>query len=143
MTSEPTLTTRTIGETESALNGLLSKVLADTGLDELGWVALRLVSVMPPPLTAAGLTAQLSASKKVDGAKATAVLADLEGRGIVERIGDNVSTTPAGARLSDQLTLEVGQLTAHLWEGLDAAELTIAARVLTTITQRANALLAG
>ena len=29
--SEPALTTRTIGETESALNGLLFKVLGDTG----------------------------------------------------------------------------------------------------------------
>jgi DNA-binding MarR family transcriptional regulator len=141
MTSEPTLTTRTIGETESALNGLLAKVLGDTGIDELGWVALRLVSAMPPPVTAAGLTAQLRHSKKVDEATATAVLADLEGRAALQRLGDNISATPQGARLFEHLSDEVGKLTAHMWEGLDSADLATAARVLTTITQRANALL--
>ena len=52
--SEPTLTTRTIGETESALGQLLRSVLGDSGLDELGWIALRLVSSLPPPVPAEG-----------------------------------------------------------------------------------------
>jgi DNA-binding MarR family transcriptional regulator len=143
MTSDATLTTRTIGETESALNGLLFKVLGDTGLDELGWVAMRLVSLMPPPVTAAGLTTQLRDSRKVDEAAATEVLADLEGRGFIQRFGDNISTTPEGARIFEDLSGEVGKLTAHMWAGLDSADLATAARVLTTITQRANALLAG
>jgi hypothetical protein len=144
MTSEPTLTTRTIGETESALNGVLSKVVGDTGLDELGWVALRLVAAfIPPPVTPAGLTAQLRNSKKVDEAAATEVLRDLEDLGALQRIGDTISTTPEGARLYERLSGEVSKLTAQMWEGLDSADLTTAARVLTTITQRANALLAG
>jgi DNA-binding MarR family transcriptional regulator len=143
MTGEPTLTTRTIGETESALNGLLVKVLGGSGLDELGWVAMRLVSLMPPPVTAAGLTTQLRDSKKVDEATALGVLADLEGRGLVQRIGDHISTTPEGASIFENLSGEVGQLTAHMWDGLDSADLATAARVLATITRRANALLAG
>ena len=52
MTNESTLTTRTIGETESALNGILTMVLDGTGLDELGWIALRLVTLLPPPVAA-------------------------------------------------------------------------------------------
>ena len=143
MTGEPTLTTRTIGETESALNGILFKVLGDSGLDELGWVAMRLVSLMPPPVAAAALTAQLRNSKKVDEARATAVLADLEARGLVQRIDGNISTTPGGARRFEDLSGEIGKFTAQMWDGLDSADLTTAARVLTTITQRANALLAG
>jgi DNA-binding MarR family transcriptional regulator len=143
MTSEPTLTTRTIGETESALNGLLFKVLGDTGLDELGWVAMRLLALMPPPVSAAGLTTQLRESRKVDEATASGVLAELEARGFVQRTGDDVSTTPEGARVFEHLSGEVGALTAHMWDGLDSADLATAERVLTTITRRANALLAG
>jgi DNA-binding MarR family transcriptional regulator len=143
MTSEPTLTTRTIGETESALNGLLGKVLGDTGLDELGWIALRLVSAMPAPLTAARLTGRLAHSKKVDVATAAGVLGGLEGSGLLHTINDAVATTPEGARLFEQLSSEVDQLTARMWEGLDPADLATAARILTTITERASALLAG
>jgi DNA-binding MarR family transcriptional regulator len=143
VTNEPTLTTRTIGETESALNGILSKVLGETGLDELAWVAMRLVSVMPPPLPAIKLIAQLSHSRKVDESAAGAVVADLEGRGLLQRTGDNISTTPDGAKLFERLSSQVNTFVAQMWEGLDSAELSTAARVLTTITQRANALLAG
>jgi DNA-binding MarR family transcriptional regulator len=142
MTDEPTLTTRTIGETESALNGILSKVLGQTGLDELAWVALRLVSIMPPPLTATKLATQLSHSRKVDEAAAEAVLAALEGRGLLQMSGDTIATTPEGARLFEQLSGQVNTYIAQMWDGLDSDELATAARVLTTITQRANALLA-
>ncbi len=143
MTTESTLTTRTIGETESALNGILTMVLGGTGLDELGWIALRLVTLMPPPVAEAALTAQLSQSKKVDGARAAAVVGDLENRGLLQAIDGTISTTTEGARLFDQLSSEVGKLTAQMWEGLDSADLATAARMLTTITERANALLAG
>jgi DNA-binding MarR family transcriptional regulator len=140
MSNEPTLTTRTIGETENALNGLLSKALGDTGIDEVGWVALRLVSAMPPPVSTAALTDQLCDSKKIDEATAKTVLRDLKGRGIIQ-IGDSISMTPEGAKVFERLSSEVAELTAYMWEGLDAADLAAAARMLTTITARANALL--
>jgi DNA-binding MarR family transcriptional regulator len=145
MTSEPvpaaTLTTRTIGETESALNGLLTMVLGDTGLDELQWVALRLLTMMPPPVKAVALAAQLGSSKKVDGAAVTAALGDLEERGLIDTDGDTVATTPEGAKLFNELNGQVGKFVEHMWDGLDGADLATAAKVLTTITQRANALL--
>jgi hypothetical protein len=143
MTNESTLTTRTIGETESALNGILTMVLGGTGLDELGWIALRLVTLMQPSVLETALTAQLSQSKKVDGARAAAVVGDLEKRGLLQTIDGTISTTTEGTRLFDQLSSEVGKLTAQMWEGLDPADLATAARMLRTITERANALLAG
>jgi DNA-binding MarR family transcriptional regulator len=143
MTNEltPTLTTRTIGETESALNGILTKVLGDTGLDELQWVALRLLTIMPPPVKSTALSAQLRSSKKVEDATVTAALRDLEDRGLIDTTGDRVSTTPEGAELYKELNGQVGKFVEQMWDGLDAAELATAAKVLTTITQRANALL--
>jgi DNA-binding MarR family transcriptional regulator len=143
MTSEltPTLTTRTIGETESALNGILTKVLGDTGLNELQWVALRLLTMMPPPVKAAALSAQLRSSKKVNDATVAAALRDLEDRGLVDITDDTVSTTPEGAKLFKELNGQVGRFVEQMWDGLDATDLATAARVLTTITHRANALL--
>jgi DNA-binding MarR family transcriptional regulator len=143
MTSEltPTLTTRTIGETESALNGILTKVLGDTGLNELQWVALRLLTMMPPPVKAAALSAQLRSSKKVNDATVTAALGNLDDRGLIDTTGDTVSTTPEGAKLFKELNGQVGRFVEQMWDGLDATDLATAARVLTTITHRANALL--
>ena len=139
--SEAILTTRTIGETESALNKLLSKVLENSGLNELRWVALRLVSSMPSPVTSAGLSAQLRSSKKVDAATADSVIIELENQGILERSDDIVSLTQEGTSLFQRLNGEVSHMTARMWDGLDPADTTAAARVLTTIAQRANELL--
>jgi hypothetical protein len=116
--------------------------LDDTGINEVGWVALRLISAMPPPIAKATLTAQLCESKKIDHGGALAVLRDLEGRGILQ-IADTISMTPEGAALYEQLSSKVGELIAYMWEGLDAADLAIAAQMLTTITERANALLSS
>jgi DNA-binding MarR family transcriptional regulator len=139
--SEAILTTRTIGETESALNNLLSKVLENSGLNELGWVALRLVLSMPSPVTSAGLSAQLGGSKKVNAATADSVIVELENQGMLERSDDIVSLTQEGTSLFQRLNGEVSHMTARMWDGLDPADTTAAARVLTTIAQRANDLL--
>ena len=77
--SAPTLTTRTIGETESALGQLLRKVLGDSGLDDVEWIALRLVSSMPS-VPAEGVSAELSRSRKVDVETAFSVISRREVR---------------------------------------------------------------
>jgi hypothetical protein len=85
----------------------------------------------------------LSQSKKVDEARVAAVLGDLESRGILQTIDGTASFTAEGARLFEELSGQVGKFTSHMWEGLDSEDLATAARVLITITQRANELLAG
>jgi hypothetical protein len=51
-----------------------------------------------------------------------------------------VSTTPEGAKLFQQVSDEVGKMTACMWDGLDSSDLATAALVLTTITEGANRL---
>jgi hypothetical protein len=141
MSTGPRLTTRTIGETESALNGLPTNVLDDTGIDEVGWVAVRLSSTMPPPVTVAALTARLRASKKVDEATIAAILGDLEGRGILKTTGDTISTTPEGPGALRATDPRGGQADRSDVGRSRLEDLATAARVLTAITERANELL--
>ena len=49
---------------------------------------------------------------------------------MLQRSGNIVSLTRDGTRLFQQLNGEIGRLTAQMWDGLDPADTTVAARVL-------------
>jgi hypothetical protein len=110
-------------------------VLDGTGIDETGWVASRLVSCLPPPVTVTALSDQLKHSKKVDDHQVLAVLQDLELLGLLKREGDVVSLTVVGTRRFQQISDQINEFTNQIWDGLGSDELATAARVLTTITQ--------
>jgi hypothetical protein len=142
MADPPTLTTRTLGETENALRTLLVNSLAGSGLDYHGWVALTLVARSPSPLGEADLTTPLSDILKIDDGAARRVIDDLRALKVLAGHGDAVATMPKGASLFARLSRDIGRLTDELWAGLDEHDLAAAYRVHTTIPQRANELLA-
>jgi DNA-binding MarR family transcriptional regulator len=143
MTDRPSLTTRTIGETENALGGLLPRALAGTDLDRLHRIAISIVNNSPASLSTSRLGEQLESRLKVDHRTAMHVIDDLRAEGILESADGELSMTPDGSALYQRLTHQVHEMTQRLWSGLDADDLAAAYRVLSTITQRANTMLAG
>jgi len=141
MTNAPLLTSRNIGETENALRGLLTRTLSGTGLDYHRWVAL-LVTNSRAPVVASELAAQLRAGLKIDAPTADEVIGDLGARGLIAERDAKLGPTPEGAALFARLNTEVQQLTRQLFVGIEPADLAAAYRVLATLTERANALLA-
>jgi DNA-binding MarR family transcriptional regulator len=143
MTPTTTLTTRDIGLAENALRAVLEQTLAGTGLDYHRWVALKATSDSPTPPSPGELAALMTGGLKIDAATAAAVIDALGEQGIFETDGNAVAVTPAGAALYRRLSEEIGQLSRKMYTGLDPDDLTVAGRVLATLTERANARLAG
>ena len=138
-----TLSTRTIGETENALRAILFRGLAGTGLDYPQWVALKVTAESPTPRAAGDLVALLQGGLKIDEDEAVAARDALLANGHVALTGDTVAVTASGATLFGRLDDEFATLSLQMYAGLGADELATAQHVLSTITERANALLAG
>jgi len=140
MITSDTFTPRTIGETENALRALLTRELAGTSLDYPAWVALRLIVEPPVSISSSIAAERLRQGLKIDPAAADAVLERLIESGLVAASGDVLIGTPAGVALHTDVGARVRSLTRTLWAGLAAEDLATAQHVLSTITQRANAL---
>lgn len=141
MSNASILTTRTLGEAENALRALLHKILAETALDYHRWVALKLVAESSSPISTPALASRLEGALKVDDATAARIIAALRAKGIFAAEREAVSLTPDGATLLKRLNEEIQRVTRQVWEGLSVEDLTVAQRVLSTITERANVLL--
>lgn len=125
-----------IGQTEKTLNALLDRALADTGLTEPLWVSLRLTQQLGDTVGPSGLAPAIGDRARYDDAEA--LVADLRDRGLVE--GSRL--TSAGLRLVGRVQERTAALTATLWSDLPEADLEAAARVLSTVLERARALVA-
>jgi DNA-binding MarR family transcriptional regulator len=143
MTDAPILTSRTIGETENALQAILARALTGTALDFHAWVALKLVSETNPPISEADAIEELVNGLKIDRRAAVEVIAKLDDRGIVTKTDGALALTAEGTSLYQRLNGEIRQVAQQMWAGLDAKDLATAHRVLSTIKERANLLLAG
>ncbi|XVV17059.1 MarR family winged helix-turn-helix transcriptional regulator [Actinoplanes sp. CA-131856] len=123
-----------IGRTEKALNALLDRELAGTGVTEPQWVVLTLTVVRPGDL------APIREALKADEPTTRGHLEHLAAVGLVDPVA--IEATPAGRALWERVRSTTTALTADLWGDLPEADLLAAARVLNAALTRADALLA-
>ncbi|MBU2664912.1 hypothetical protein KOI35_15525 [Actinoplanes bogorensis] len=116
-----------VGRTEKALNALLMRRLAGSGVSEPQWVALT--------LTATGGNENLAEALRVDEAAARAHVDALIAAGLADASG--TKATEDGMRLWRAVRAETAELTAKLWGDIPEADQATAARVLNTILTRA------
>lgn len=114
-----------LGETEKALNVLLRRSLAGSGLDEQQWVTLRVASQHDGPMGT--LAARVADRAHFDNA--ARLVQDVEQRGFIA----NDRPTPKG----EALLREVLGGNANIWQDIPEAE--AAARALSTVLERARA----
>jgi DNA-binding MarR family transcriptional regulator len=141
MSSSPTFTPQLLGQTEKALNAILDRLLAGTGVSEPQWIALSLAVT-----SGQQLLARVSEGLRVDEAVARAHVRELVAAGLLEGPEDGaspVTVTDAGQQLYGRVRGDVAQVTERMWGDLPAEALATTARVLTTILGRANAEVAG
>src|SRR4051794_14104975 len=93
-----------IGRTEKALNAILTRELAATGVTEPRWVTLTLAVMRP------GAIAPISEALKVDEATARRHLADLAALALVDPVA--IEATPAGKALWDKVRSATTGITA-------------------------------
>ncbi|HEY3957075.1 MAG TPA: hypothetical protein VGM53_27220 [Streptosporangiaceae bacterium] len=135
MSDYPTLTPRVIGETEKTLNAFLGRLLAGTGVTEPQWVILSVAVTSGGSVT----PGQVAFALKLTEAQAQDQLGQLTAAGYLT---GGTSVTQRARDLFTRVRAATQEITERLWGDLPAEDLATAGRVLSIITERANAELA-
>lgn len=145
----PPLNGQDIGQAEHATRAVLDRLLARTGTQFRGWVILNLLAAADGgELGEDELTGRITHGLKIGEDAVHAGAAGLAWQGLISREpgaggGTQIALTPAGTARVEQIQRGIGQVTQRLYGGLPETDLAIAHRVLATVTERANAELAG
>jgi DNA-binding MarR family transcriptional regulator len=144
MTDYPQLSTRLIGETESALGAVLAPLLAEAELTFIQWVVLSLVTAggaSSPGIGRDQLIKGITKARKVDAADVSAAITELESAAALVTAGDQVTLTDLGQASFSRVRARVEEITDYVFD-LPAEDLAAAGRVLATVRARANSVLA-
>ena len=142
MSTTPTFGTPLIGQTEKALNSILDRELAGTNLTEPQWVTLTIAVMSGDSVERDAFVSRVAASLKIGDAQAGARVDELEAAGLLEAPdvdGAHLRVTDAGSQVHRRIRGEVVEITERMWGDLSPEDLAAAARVLTTVLERANA----
>jgi len=133
--------TRLIGQTENGLGAILDRQPAGTALTAHDWGALTVSVTSGPELERDTVAARIAGALKCDAACAGEHLDRLVDAGLLVQSdpeGSRLRVSPAASRLFEQVRGEIAGITERLWSDLPAADVDAAARVLSTVLERAN-----
>lgn len=142
-----TFDTQLLGRTEKALNALLLRELAGTGLDEHRWITLTLTVTDSGNSSRSGgrpdLAGRVAGALQVERATAEARLGELALSGLVRAGDGEITATAAGVALHRRVVAATDRITTQLWGDLPQAELAAAGKILRTVLSRAETALAA
>ncbi len=147
MSTVPTLNGQVIGQAHYATRALLEQAVAALGVEFNQVLALNVLAT--GPVDRAHLTQRITSTLKVDESVVHQVIAQLVDAGLAQvdsspaGDGPRVTLTDTGHTTQRGIAAAVADLTARLYADIPADEAGTAARVLTLVTQRANAELAA
>jgi hypothetical protein len=141
MPDYPPLSTQVIGQAESALGALLDPLLGGTGITFGQWLVLTVTAASGTGIGRGQLAARIADARKTGEAAIEAAIAELAAAGLVTADGP-VVLTDTGQATYQQIRGQLEEITARLFD-FPAEDLATAGRVLSIVTARANALLAG
>jgi DNA-binding MarR family transcriptional regulator len=140
----PLLDPRVIALAHYAGRALLENVLARHGVTFQQSVTLRLAAVAEGPVGRAAITDGIVGSLKIDTAEADSVVDELITAGLLAPEEPSlVRITDAGRELYETTSAETAPISARIYAGIPKEDLAVAGRVLTLITERADAELAA
>jgi len=143
-TTPPLLNPRVIALAHYAARAVLEQVLARHDVTFQQSVSLRLAAVADGPMERKELVDGVVSSLKIDAAEASAVVDELiAAQLLAPQEPSRVRITDAGRKLYDTTSAETAPLSARIYADIPEEDLAVAGRVLTLITERANAELAA
>jgi hypothetical protein len=142
MSTTPTLNGQVLGQAERATRAVLDRMLERHGQTFHEWVAVNRTAGAGGTVHKGALIDQLANGLKIDETAARTAVDNAVGAGLLAEDGETVALTDAGRSEYDQISGAITHVTARLYGDLPADDLETAARVLTIVTERANALLA-
>lgn len=133
-----------IGQTEKALNAILDRQLAGTGITEPQWVTLTLTVVSGGDIDRAELIRRVGDATQFSPASVAERITELTAAGFLRDGGDGrLRVTDEGQTRWTQVRTAIGPITQRLWGDLPAEDLAVAGRVLGIVLDRAKAALLG
>ncbi|MEV3990559.1 MarR family transcriptional regulator [Streptomyces sp. NPDC049837] len=145
-TTAPTTNGRVIALAHHAGRALLEGVLDRHGATFHQSVTLRAVVVAGGSIGRDELIGDVRGSLKTDASVVRGVIEELTAARLLEEVpaeAPRLRLTDAGRELHEATTAETADISARLYAGIPAEDLAVAGRVLTLVTERANAELAG
>ncbi|MGW2100177.1 MarR family transcriptional regulator [Streptomyces olivaceoviridis] len=139
----PVADARALALAHYAARSVLEHVLARYGATFQQQVALRAAITTETPQTSDDLITQVQGSLKADPADIRATLDELLVKQLLVADGAHLRPTDAGRELFAATGAETAPISARIWGGIPAEDLTAAGRVLALVTERANAELAA
>ncbi len=146
MTNPPAVTGQAIGEAAKATNAVLETLLAEVRTSFLSWVALNVLTSAGAVMPQDALVQRMTGGLKVGAEPVLATLDELEVARLVTRADDAepaVELTADGIALHRRIRAGLDQITERFYGDLPPDHLATTGRTLATVTQRANAVLAG
>ncbi len=142
-TTTPPLNPRVIALAHYASRALLENVLARHGATFQQSVTLRLVAVADEAVERDHLVGGVVGALKIDPAEVHSVVDELITAGLLApEEGSRMRITDAGRELYDRTGAETAPITARVYADISSEDLAAAGRVLSLITERADAELA-
>ncbi|MEU6372505.1 MarR family transcriptional regulator [Streptomyces sp. NPDC046909] len=143
-TTTPLLNPRTIALAHYAARAVLERVLARHDVTFQQSVTLRLAAVADGPVERDLIVGGVVDSLKIGAEEAGSVVDGLiAAQLLVPQEPSQVRITDAGRELYDTTSAATAPLTARVYADIPEEDLAVAGRVLTLITERANAELAA
>ncbi|MFE0631918.1 MarR family winged helix-turn-helix transcriptional regulator [Streptomyces sp. NPDC058864] len=145
-TTAPTADGRVVALAHYAARALLEGVLTRHGVTFQQSVVIRAVVAAGGSTGRDGLVRDVVGSLKTGESVVLGVIEELTDGKLLEEDPSEASRirlTDAGRRLYATTTTETAAISARLYAGIPAEDLAVAGRVLTLVTERANAELAG
>ncbi|MEV5171367.1 MarR family transcriptional regulator [Streptomyces flaveolus] len=143
-TTAPRVDSRVIGLAHYALRAALERVLSPHGISFLQSVTLRLAALADGPVERAALVDGVVGTVKVDESDAGRAIEDLTAAGLLAPVGPSaMRLTDAGRAVYATSSAEAATVSARLYAGIAEEDRAVAGRVLTLLTERADAELAG
>ncbi|MEV5438460.1 MarR family winged helix-turn-helix transcriptional regulator [Streptomyces sp. NPDC052682] len=140
----PLLDSRVIGLAHYAARAVLETVLARHGIGFEQHVTLRLAAAADGPVERDRLVDGVAGTLKIGAAEVnTAIDQLIDGKLLADQAPSRVRITDAGRELYDRTVTEIRPLSARIYAGIPTEDLAVAGRVLTLVTERADAELAA
>ncbi|MEV0479454.1 MarR family transcriptional regulator [Streptomyces sp. NPDC050508] len=133
---------RTLGLAHYAARAVLESVLTRHGLDFQQQIVLRPVALAVGPVDRDRLAADTVAALKTGEDSVRNTIDELIAAGLVATDASEVRITDAGRALYERIVKETNAASARIWGGIPDEDLLATGRVLTLVTERANAELA-
>ncbi|MDT9688214.1 MarR family transcriptional regulator [Streptomyces sp. P9(2023)] len=140
----PSVNGQVVGLAHYATKAVMERAIAPLGLTHLQSLSLNFVAAQGGSAARGSIAGRLRENLKIEEAAALAPVTELLAAGLLEAAdGSDVRLTDRGRALQEQASGYGAAIAARVYAGFTPEELATAGRVLSIVTARANAELAG